>query len=125
MKNKLPTDNMTSQPSTDKANEQTQPQGKNRENMAGMAVSFVIGGMVNASIGVGIEYFKKQTRGARRQKMAVRMEELRVLQTQIMIYCNADGTPLDGKETYVHVLREQALKWEVQIAALARSLEDY
>lgn len=116
---------MTSEQKVEQTTNPSQNQNKTRDNMAGMAASFVLGGIVNAGIGVGIEYFKKQTRGARRQKMAIRMEELRTLQMQIMIYCNPDGTPLDGKESYVNVLREQALKWEVQIAAIARSLEDY
>lgn len=57
--------------------------------------------------------------------MAIRMEELRVLQMQIVMYCNPAGLPLEGKESYVGVLREQALKWEQQIATIARGLEDY
>lgn len=88
-------------------------------------VSMLIGGVISVGLTVGVDKARQQSRGARRSKLTVRMQELQVLIMQIATFCDPEGAPLPGKEEYVAVLRRQALQWEDQIRRLADSLEDY
>lgn len=87
--------------------------------------SMMLGGLLSAALSLGVDKIRQQSRGARRSKLAIRMQELQILLMQISTFCDSNGAPLPGKEEYVSVLRRQALQWEDQIRRLADGLEDY